>query len=73
MKPMPIETQRELVDHYAAAIEFIRKHVPQDALGYNSEGGGDGWNDRSWPLLDEWLHYAEDALAKARAEMGGES
>ena len=62
------DTQRALVEALQSAIAIIRKYVPVDALGFNSDGGGDGWNDRSWPILDEHLHYMEAALARAEQE-----
>lgn len=56
----------ELVRALTDAVAIIRKYVPADALGTNSQGGGDGWNDQSWPILDEYLHYMDAALAKAK-------
>lgn len=56
--------ESELVEALRHAVAIIKKYVPIDALGRNSEGGGDGWNDRSWPILEEYLHYMDEALAK---------
>lgn len=58
----------DLYESLKHAVAIIKQHVPEDALGFNSEGGGDGYNDRSWPLLDEYLHYMNAALARARGE-----
>lgn len=63
------DAARELGEALKDATAIIRKFVPSDALGINSEGGGDGWNDRSWPILDEHLHYMDEAVAKAEAAL----
>ena len=64
------EANREMVAHLRRAVEIIREHVPFDALGMNSQGGGDGWNDQSWLILDEYLHYADEFIAKHAAGDG---
>lgn len=56
----------DLLESLQHATAIIRKHVPDDALGMNSAGGGDGWNDQSWPLLDEYLHYMDEAIKKGK-------
>ena len=55
----------DLLENLRHAVAIIRKYVPADALGMNSQGGGDGWNDHSWPILDEYLHGMDAAIAKA--------
>lgn len=60
----------ELKESLEHAISIIEKHVPRDALGTNSQGAGDGWNDQSWPILDEYLHYMRAALAGGTAGDG---
>lgn len=55
----------DLLESLQHAVQIIRKYVPADALGINSQGGGDGYNDQSWPVLDEYLHYMDAAIAKA--------
>jgi hypothetical protein len=55
----------DLLEALKHAVAIIRKYVPADALGMNSQGGGDGWNDQSWPVLDEYLHYMDAAISKA--------
>lgn len=52
------------------AMSIIRTHVPKDALGTNAQGDPDvpgGY--QSWPLLDEYLHYMSEAVAKAIAAL----
>lgn len=65
--PTQSDVERALVEALTNAVAIIRKYVPNDALGVNTEGGGDGWNDRSWAILDEHLHYMDEALALAQA------
>ena len=60
-------TQPELLESLKHAVAIIRKYVPEDALGTNSQGGGDGFNDQSWPLLDEYLHHMDAAITNATA------
>lgn len=61
---------RELVEALTSARKIIADHVPADALGIGTEGGGDGFNDRSWPILDEYLHYMSQTLSKYTKESG---
>lgn len=58
----------ELVEALRHAVAIIRQYVPVDALGTNGQGGGDGWNDQSWPILEEYLSYMDAALARHAKE-----
>ncbi len=56
------ERLREALGH---AIKIIEEHVPETALGMNSDGdigGDDPSRIRSWPLLEEYLHNMRKAL-----------
>lgn len=67
-----LQERDRLREALTIAVAIIRKYVPSDALGTNSDGGGDGWNDRSWPILDEHLHYMDEALKMGAALSAGE-
>lgn len=63
---------REALEHTRTslghAIDVIRRNVARDALGTNSDGDADvpgGY--RSWPLLDEYLHYMDESMTKSAA------
>ena len=63
---------REALEHthtsLGHAINIIRQNVDRDALGANSDGDADvpgGY--RSWPLLDEYLHYMDESMTKCAA------
>ena len=62
-----VEAAPALAEALKHAVAIIRQYVPADALGTNSQGGGDGWNDQSWPILDEHLHYMDQALTNYAA------
>lgn len=58
----------EALDH---AVNIIREHVPEDALGIDGEGNFEepgGHLTRCWPVLDEHLHYMDAALALAKGD-----
>ena len=55
---------KELLESLQHAVAIIDKHVPQDALGFN---GDDARPD--WPILDEYMHYMNDAISRAQSLM----
>jgi hypothetical protein len=52
------------------AIDIIKRNVSRDALGINSDGDPDvPGGVRSWPLLDEYLHYMNESMTKSAAAL----
>lgn len=49
--------------HLAHAVEIIREHIPEEALGINWFGAED--RTSAWPIRDEYLAEMEAALARA--------
>ena len=66
-----VNAHEDLVKALDHAVNIIREHVLQDALGIDGEGNFEepgGHLTRCWPVLDEHLHYMDAALALSRGE-----
>lgn len=53
-----------LVTALASAVQIIRDHVPEDALGFD-DNGADGPEAQHWPRLHEAIYHFDETLKAA--------